>query len=465
MTPITELVREIIVGRQSGRLTVISGETRRNTYWSQGELILALSSDPAESLGQFLAHKELVSKERASALTESSTEIIPQFDDFELPDRANRNSLLRSWTASIVQPLFSLESGTAVFVDEDPLEPSRRVFVSTASIVLEGTRGITSGLLLRTSLGDLKREIMVADDAPFGIATLPLTPQERAIAETLGRRLTIDAFLKSSRGESVLAARVTIAMMTLGVFTTIDPRLPQAGFDDTENDLAVLLAIGGDRRALQAVGLAKRLGNIDYYELLDIPRAATRSQILIHADEARAKYDPITYPPPAQTFAREIIERIETALKILSDADKRAAYDRALSAGSASTGASIQQKVVRRNLAMENFRKAEELFVKEDFYGAIVLLQQAVKFAPDHAKSWNLLGVCQQKNPRWRRNAVESFHRALSIDPNQIDTMIALGDLYASQMMKSRARSFYEDVLKVDSGHVVAKSRLKKLGK
>ena len=114
---------------------------------------------------------------------------------------------------------------------------------------------------------------------------------------------------------------------------------------------------------------------------------------------------------------------------------------------------------------MENFRKAEELFVREDFYGAIVLLRQSVKFAPDHARSWNLLGVCQQKNPRWKRQAVESFHRALSIDPNQVETMIALGDLYAAQMMNSRARSFYEDVLKVDPGHTLAKSRLKKLGK
>ena len=59
-----------------------------------------------------------------------------------------------------------------------------------------------------------------------------------------------------------------------------------------------------------------------------------------------------------------------------------------------------------------------------------MLLKQTVNFVPDHADAWVLLGVCQERNPNWRRDAAESFQMALSIDPNNVDAMISLGDLY-----------------------------------
>ncbi|HUO83841.1 MAG TPA: hypothetical protein VM534_01895, partial [Thermoanaerobaculia bacterium] len=113
----------------------------------------------------------------------------------------------------------------------------------------------------------------------------------------------------------------------------------------------------------------------------------------------------------------------------------------------------------------QNYRKAEELATRGDYYGAIVLLDQSVKFAPDMADAWHLLGVCQEKNPRWRRAAVDSLQRALSIDPNRVDTLLALGDLHSAGMMIGRARSFYEDVLKIDPEHKIARARLKESAK
>jgi len=95
-----------------------------------------------------------------------------------------------------------------------------------------------------------------------------------------------------------------------------------------------------------------------------------------------------------------------------------------------------------------------------DYYGAIVLLKQAVTFAPDHAEAWHLLGACQERNPKWRRDAAESFQRSLSLDPNSVDTLISLGDLYRTEGLISRAQICYEDVLKISAEHAQAKSRL-----
>ena len=80
--------------------------------------------------------------------------------------------------------------------------------------------------------------------------------------------------------------------------------------------------------------------------------------------------------------------------------------------------------------------------------------------APDHAEAWHLLGACQERNPKWRRDAAESFQRALSLDPNSVEVLISLGDLYRIEGLISRAQSCYEDVLKIAADHPEAKSRL-----
>jgi len=125
----------------------------------------------------------------------------------------------------------------------------------------------------------------------------------------------------------------------------------------------------------------------------------------------------------------------------------------------------LQQRATQRSIAEQNFSRAKELAIEGDYYGAIILLKQAVKFAPDHAEAWFLLGSCQDRNPNWRREAAESMQQALSIDPNHVDAMIALGDIYRSEGLTSRAQSCYDDVLKIAPENQQAKSRLQLIKK
>ena len=93
------------------------------------------------------------------------------------------------------------------------------------------------------------------------------------------------------------------------------------------------------------------------------------------------------------------------------------------------------------------------------------LLKQTVNYAPDHAEAWQLLGSCQERNPKWRRDAAESFQMALSIDPNHTDALISLGDLYKLEGLITRAQTCYEDALKIAPENQQAKSRLQAIKK
>ena len=55
---------------------------------------------------------------------------------------------------------------------------------------------------------------------------------------------------------------------------------------------------------------------------------------------------------------------------------------------------------------------------------------------------------------------LESYQKTLSLDPNNVDALISLGDLYKSEGLASRAQSCYEDVLKINKENPEAKSRL-----
>lgn len=468
VTPFPVVIRDIITDKSSGQLVIARGGVRRVVYWAHGEPVLVIPSSPSESLWAYLVHEKVLDPARAQQLQSiDPQDVVPQFQSLGAVDGVKRNMLLRNWLLALVVPLFSLEDGTALFTDEEALDPERRVFLqSVAPLVISGTRTISNGLIIRNALGDLKQKIAIDEKSPFPVETLPLNESEHKIATSLREPVAIEEFLKNFQNESAVAAKVVIMLMTLGVFA---PAKAESTFrpleDDPQRDIAILAAIGANNPvALKAVGLARQLPKLDYYALLDLPRATPTARIVERAEQMKKIYDPNAFPPAARQAVTEISRALDSAIAVLSNPVRRQQYDRMLTRGVAE-GRSIEQVAARRQIAFSNFEKAKELTIMGDYYGAIVLLKQTVTFDPTLAEAWHLLGSCQERNPKWRRDAAVSFQKALAADPNFVDAMISLGDLYKSQGLTSRAQNFYEDVLAIEPDHIVAKNRLKELKK
>ena len=288
------------------------------------------------------------------------------------------------------------------------------------------------------------------------------------MAASLAEPVSIETFLKRYSAQSILAAKLVIAMLALGIYSVVEERVaaPAADIADMQRDLELLAAIGSnDQRSLRAVALSRQLPMFDHYQVLDIARAATRAQIMAAAEAQRKKFEPASYPPIVRDSVMVILRRIDEAVHVLGDPTRRSSYDKLMQSSGGEGAASIQQRLTQKSIGEQNFTRAKELAAEGDYYGAIVLLKQAVQYVPDHAEAWQLLGSCQERNPKWRREAAESLQMALSIDPNNIEAMISLGDLYRSEGMISRAQTCYEDVLKISAENQQAKSRLQALKK
>ncbi len=465
-TPFASIIGEVIAEKKTGTLTVLDRSARRTLFFSLGELVMFETSAPAESLADFLLRRGVIQEDHARQLAAApAPDLVRLFHELELAAPASRQSLLREWVGGIFPPLFSLEEGTAAFSEEDPLDPEQRIFLSTPALVLDAVRGITNGLILRRSLGDMKREITQSSESQYSMDRLPLHEPERHVAESLHEAKSIEAFLRDFPQDSLTAAKVVIALLTLGVFTVVEAtsaRPADIDQDQTQKDLQLLATLGaGNPKALQAVAFARQSAQMDYYKLLDVPRGALRAQIMTRADELRKRYDFTEYPLLIREYIDIIRKRIDEAAFALSDPVRRAEYDKLLSAARRDDTVSVQQRLTRRSIAEQNFRRARDLSIAGDYWGAIVLLRQAVEYAPDHAEAWYLLGTCLEQNPKWRREAVEAFQHALALDPNMVDALLSLGDLYKSQGMPARAIACYEDALQIDPENAMAKTRLK----
>ena len=473
ITPFAVIVGDILQNRRTGHLAIIRPPMRKVLYWSQGELVLITSTAPEDSLGDFLVRRGVIPPDRAMQMvSEDPTEVVSKFHEAGMLELSWRQTLLREWVATQFVPLFSLDEGTSLYTEDAAIEPERRVFLqSTGALVLEGVRAITNGLVLRRSLGDLKRDISWGRESRFNVDAIPLTDAERKIAMQLGNEpQSMESFLKHFTTDSVTAAKVVIGMLALGLYSIVEFRSapqPQVNFDDMQRDLELLAAIGSsDQRSLRAIALSRQMPSMDHYQILEAPRMATRAQIINQGDEQKKRFDPLTYPPIVRDAVTAIARRLDEAINVLKDAVQRASYDKLLSErGSRTSDSSMQQRLTQRSIAEQNFNKARELVVSGDYYGAIVLLKQTVEYAPDNSQAWFLLGTCQERNPKWRREAAESFQMALSIDPNFVDAMISLGDLYKLEGLISRAQSCYEDVLKIAPENPQAKSRVQALKK
>jgi TolA-binding protein len=473
ITPFALIVGDLLQNRRTGFLTIIKPPLRKVLHWSQGELVLVTSASSEDSLADFLVRRGVITAEKAAQIVaEDPTDAVAKFHESGLLELAWRQTLLREWTTSLFIPLFSLDEGTAAFTEDTAIDPDKRVFLqSTAALVLEGIRAITNGLVLRRSLGDLKREIAASASTRFSIDTIPLNDAERQIALSLPQSQTIEAFLKHFMQDSVLAAKVVIGMLTLGLFAVVEVRQQQAApisFDEMQRDLELLAAIGSsDQRSLRAVALSRQLSSLDHYQFLDVPRAATRAQITAQTESMKHVYEPGTYPPIVRDAVMVINRRIDEASNVLQNAARRSAYDKLLQQRGGVRGAdvSVQQRLNQRTIAEQNYRKAKDLSAAGDYYGAIVLLKQSVQFVPENSEAWYLLGSCQERNPKWRRDAAESFQMALSINPEFVDAIISLGDLYKAEGLTSRAQTCYEDALKISPENAQAKSRIAALKK
>lgn len=168
--------------------------------------------------------------------------------------------------------------------------------------------------------------------------------------------------------------------------------------------------------------LASRLDELTHYDLLGVAQTATPSEISAAYFGLVKKFHPDRLPAslkPLSAAAQQLFEQITEANEVLTNAEKRAEYQKAVAAGG---GTRAAERLMRNVLesALE-FQKAEVLTKRRAYAEAMELIQSALSKNPNEADyhahyAW-LLHLMNPTEPAPTAEMLRALDQALALHP------------------------------------------------
>ncbi|HKB70588.1 MAG TPA: diguanylate cyclase [Thermoanaerobaculia bacterium] len=430
--PVAELMGAIVRRKVSGTLTLEKRDEVRTFFFSRGELRLAISSRPEQRLGAFLRNRgQLTEAQLAEALATANRRDNVYFGEILLEKGWIAPEALvaevRRLTERIVQMTFPWSRGRFRFAPrEKALDPRLGLDLDTAALLFDGVARLPESERFSERLGDRA-------SVPYRSAAgpSPLRPNSPAglFLSRIDGKTTCGELIASGPGNPANAAKLLYGFRCAGWV-----RWPDDGSAEPF-----------DRERFEETW--RRIDWISHYELLGVAPGASDEEIRLALEKARETLDGAPeLEEPALARKRDAVRaRISEAGETLADRARRAAYDRELSGAIAIAAASDGgDAAVRRESAVSSYRRAKELIQERDFYPAVKMLEQAVRWAPEIAEYRYLLGVTQRKNPMWKERAIASLREAARLDPSRADISTALADALLDRKAVEEAAPYVE---------------------
>jgi tetratricopeptide (TPR) repeat protein len=178
--------------------------------------------------------------------------------------------------------------------------------------------------------------------------------------------------------------------------------------------------------------LWQRQGELDHYQLLEVPRQAAAMAVTQAFDRLALLAHPSNAAhlglPADDAMLATLFDRAVEAYRTLIDPDLRVAYNRiALPESTAAEVVGEARENEKQVLASENVQRALFHLQQQDVSIAVDLLKEAARLAPN-ADTWATLARAQARNPGWRRHAVQSWREAIALQPQWTEAYTALAE-------------------------------------
>ncbi len=202
----------------------------------------------------------------------------------------------------------------------------------------------------------------------------------------------------------------------------------------------------------------RRLSLMDYYTLLEVDKKSSDEEIRKSYFMLAKKYHPdraaASHLRDLKKLMEEIFAQINKAYEVLRNPERRSAYDDRGARAEFEEREGIS-KETDEQIADRNFRMAKTLYEQHKFAEAIQLLKAATRLNPIKGNYFFLLANAQVKNNN-RREAEETYLKAIELDRFNSDIYASLGLLYKTYNMQKRAEGMFLKALQLNDNHPVA---------
>jgi Flp pilus assembly protein TadD len=477
----TLLAEEILAlhrAQASGVLEVSSGDISKRLFIKAGRIVFASSTDEHDRLGEQLIRLGRISRaEFAMIYRHSRTHrqrLGETLVDAGLVDEDELGALVARQVQKIVLSLFRWTSGALRFEESpEPISADLQVDLSLRRLLFEGMRAFPDSERMERYLGDAEQRLRVTVQPPFDVSRVAFSPIERDIIQDASAEMRISDILARAAPRSLLAQGICALLMG-GIVERVESVIPK-DLGVVEEDTGMfrlamtdthpgLLVEEPDVRA-QILKCYEALPRATHYDILGVPREAPHQEIdsvyrrlTREQDEQWSEY---ASDLKLSSIISTLRLRRREAYLVLSDANRRAAYDRSLERTSGHRPLEVTAEA--HGHALRLARAAKAAIESGDRESAISLLLEGVDSDPKDNTCRRLLALTLAQHPTLARRAERHFLTALELNPKDIDLRFRLALYYKKLGLVARAIVQLKAVLGAHPAHDDARRELNAL--
>jgi curved DNA-binding protein CbpA len=454
-------LRDIYFNKRTGRLIYKRVEVQKYFFFQKGTLIQVKTNVPEERLGEVLYKLERISKDAHATMDEfvepnlNIGEVLRSRGVISEQDLSDALTYQLRETTLNVFPYFDAE---IAFQERDDFAAgSEESKISIPFIIEYGIRRMQPNPALKSFLGG---------QVPFqkrkSFAYL-LTLDEKEILDRITGTDTAEAVLRT------LTAPPDFFWKSLYLFYCLDLVDLKKGAEaraaaPAAADAAPQAGSAVDSSAVSEVlAFRETMAQKNFYQLLEVPKTASEEDIKKAYFQMARRFHPDRFDRKTVTAFKgqidEVFDSITNAYRILSNKDKRAAYD----SGSAPGGGQEEAQDSGKKAEIK-FRQGKTLFGMDRFDEAVAFLEEAVRLRKDKADYFLLLAMAESRIPAYLRKAETDFLKAIALEPWNPEAYAGLGVLYKEAGLQMKAIRQFEKALEADPEHAKARQELEGLG-
>jgi tetratricopeptide (TPR) repeat protein len=455
MSHIALALHEVFLTRKTGRLIFKRGEILKYFFFKEGNLISVKTNE----LGEILLKLGKISENSHAKIDdyiEPGRNLGESLKDNGLISEADlKEGLLHQIRETTLNafPYFDAEIG---FQEKKDFAGSGgELQVAVPPLIEYGLRRMQFHPQIKAFL---EKKVLHREGKAF---LYVLTAEEKALLDKIKGETTTDALLASSNVKS------DFFWMSLYLFYCLDlvAFRSKEKPGEKEHDMGGRPeSLGEDLKARlsDVVELKERLPELNFYQLLNVPRDASELDIKKSYFLLARRYHPDRFDPNLPASAKdpiaEVFDAINKAYRTLSNRQERKVYDSKVTTFSREEEGDASKK------AETKFRQAKTLYGMTRYEEALILLEEAVRMNRNKADYFLLLAMTETKMPSFLQKAEKDFLKAVSLDPWRAEGFVGLGLLYKSEGLLTKARRQFARALEIEPEHKIDLKELEELG-
>lgn len=510
---VADLIREISANNSSGLLRLSRGKTIKAIFFESGAPVFAISNLTTEQLDTRLIKAGLATyeqieqaKQKGGKTTRPGRALV---DMGVLTEEALRE-VVRDQVKGIILSLFEWNQGDYLFDERIRATHDVTLDVSTADIILEGTRQIASHQTLAQVIAPNDSVVVRARSNGIRLDSGKLMPMESYVLSRIESPTAVSEVGALSGITEEDAHRAVCALVAAGLLKIVEEG-KEVEVEPEPDETA-------DRVREEVIRKLHFYGSADYYEVLGVARQASAGDIKTAYYQLAKKFHPDRYRQAEYNDLRGKLEAlfalITQAYETLSQPAQRAVYDKRIResgslnkpantfvtkklptnpigpppeeerAGDEPSPSPIDQTpsaplppvaaaVVTENrpstnsqtpaqAAEHSYQQGRARYDRKEYHAAVHLLREAIKLDPSQAHYHFHLGIALIRNPRTRREAEVHLTKAGELDPYNAQIRVKLGLLYKEAKLPKKAEHYFKEALSLDPENRAA---LRELGK